>query len=218
MKKILFLALLIAFLPAMVFAQEKVEAPAWNVGDKWTFSGDGSIEVTKADPSGYILKFSDKNCAFESQGCSTILFEKSTRNRVNAVEGDKVKKYVMGLSKIMNFPFSIGNQWKSAGYSGKVMMPSGQNHYHDYSEDFKVIGWGKIEVRAGKFKTLLVEYKRKLVSASSPSMAMIGEEIRHQYWYSPEVKYFVKCEYEKGWMKEDKTIFNWELTSFQLKK
>ncbi len=218
MKKAVFLILLIALFPALVFAQEKVEAPIWNVGDKWTFTGDGTVEVIKADQSGYILKFSDKNCVFESQDYSAILFDKSTRNRINAVEGDKRKKYVMGLSKILNFPFSIGKQWKSAGYSGKVMMPSGQNHYHDYSEDFKVIGWGETKVQAGKFKTLMVEYKRKLVSASSPSMAMIGEEVRHQYWYSPDVKYFVKCEYEKGWMKEDKAIFNWELTSFQLKK
>jgi len=218
MKKMVFLGLLIVFLPVMVFAQEKVEAPVWNVGDKWTFTGDGGIEVIKVDQNGYILKFSDKNCLFERQECSAILFEKATRNRINTVEGEKHKKYVMGLSKIFNFPFSIGKQWKTAGYSGKVIMPAGNYHYHDYSEDFKVIGSDEIEVRAGKFKTLKVEYKRKLIGASSPSMAMIGEEIKHQYWYSPHAKYFVKCEYDKGWVKEDKEIFNWELTSFQLKK
>jgi hypothetical protein len=218
MKKMLFLGFFIVFLPAMSFAQEKIEAPVWNVGDKWNFTGDGSVEVVKMDQSGYILKFSDKNCIFESQDCSAILFEKSTRNRINAVEADKRKKYVMGLSKSLNFPFSIGKQWKTGGYSGKVMMPSGQYHFHDYSEDFKVIGSDEIGVRAGKFKTLKVEYKRKLIGASSPSMAMIGEEIKHQYWYSPDVKYFVKCEYDKGWMKENKEIFNWELTSFQLRK
>ena len=44
-----FSALLILFLPAVVFAQEKVEAPVWNVGDKWVFTGGASIEVIKAD-------------------------------------------------------------------------------------------------------------------------------------------------------------------------
>ena len=45
----------------------------------------------------------------------------------------------------------------------------------------------------------------------------MGAEIVNQYWYSPDVKYFVKCQYDKGWMKEDKEIFDWELTAFYLK-
>ena len=96
------------FLPTMVFAQEKIEAPVWNAGDKWTFTNDGNIEVVKADQSGYILKFSEGKCVFESQGCNTILFEKSTLNRINTVEGDKRKKYTMGLKKILNFPYTPG--------------------------------------------------------------------------------------------------------------
>ena len=104
MRKIMFLGLLVVFLPAMVSAQEKIEAPVWNVGDKWTSTGDGIIEVVKADQSGYVLKFSGSNCLFESQGCNTILLEKSTRNRIHVVEGDKPKKYTMGLRKILDFP------------------------------------------------------------------------------------------------------------------
>jgi hypothetical protein len=72
MKKVACLGWLIVFLPAIVFAQDKVEAPVWNVGDKWNFTGDGSIEVVKADPNGFVLKFSEGKCIFESQGCNTI--------------------------------------------------------------------------------------------------------------------------------------------------
>jgi hypothetical protein len=216
MKKMLFWGLSIMLLPAMVFAQEKVESPAWNVGDKWTFTGDGSIEVIKADQSGYILKFSDKSCLFESQGYNTVLFEKSTRNRINAVEGDKRKKYVMALSKVLDFPFSAGKQWKSA-YSESVVGRSGNKTIYDYSEFFKVLGWDDIEVRAEKFKALKLEYKRVLTS-SSHGGGDIGKEFKNHYWYSPNAKYFVKCQYDKDWMKENKDIFNWELTSFQFKK
>ncbi len=217
MKKMLFLGLLIVFLPAMAFGQEKIEAPVWNVGDKWAFSGDGSIEVIKTDQSGYILKLSDRNCMVETQGCNTILFDKSTRNRINILEGDKRKKYVMGLSKVLDFPLSTGKQWKSAYSSKEFSRQSGHSYYHDYSEIFKVLGWEDIEVRAGKFKALRLEYKRVLSSSSNP-YDPIGLEIKHQYWYSPDVKYFLKCQYDKDWMKRDKDIFNWELTSFQLKK
>ena len=108
MKKTILLGLLIAFFPVLVFAQEKIEAPIWNVGDKWSFNGNGSIEVVKADQSGYVLKFSDGTCLFENQGFNTILFEKSTRNRIYVVEGDKRKKYTKGLGKILNFPLGGG--------------------------------------------------------------------------------------------------------------
>jgi len=217
MKKMVLLALLIVFLPAMVFAQEKVEAPVWNVGDKWNFTGDGSIEVVKVDPDGFILKFSDRICMVETQGCSAILLEKYSRNRINAVEGDKRKKYVMGLSKILDFPLPTGKQWKSAYSSTEVSRQSGHNYYYDYSEIFKVLGLEDIEVRARKFRAIRLEYKR-VVTSSSWTFATIGEEIKHQYWYSPEAKYFVKCQYDEDWMKGQKEVFNWELTSFQLKK
>ncbi len=217
MKKAVFSIILIAVFPALVFAQEKVEAPIWNVGDKWTFTGTGTIQVAKADQSGYILKFSDKNCSFESQGCSVILFQKATLNRINAVEGDKRNKYVMGLSKVLDFPFNTGKQWKS-GYSSSVISAwSGHRMTYDYSENFKALGWDDVEVQAGKFKALRLEYRRKMLSASGIG-ANVGEEIMNQYWYSPDAKYFVKCQYDKDWMKGTKELFNWELTSFQLKK
>jgi hypothetical protein len=168
------------------------------------------------DQGGYILKFSERKYIFESQGCNTILFEKSTRNRINAVEGEKRKKYVMGLSKILNFPLSTGKQWKS-GYSSPVASPwSKATLYYDYSENFKVLGWEDVEIRAGKFRTLRLEYKR--VASSSSPLTDVGQEIKNQYWYSPDVKYFVKCEYDKAWMEKNKEVFNWELTSFQLPK
>jgi hypothetical protein len=216
MKKLLFLGLLIVFFPPMGLAQEKVDAPVWNVGNKWTFTGDGSIEVIKSDQSGDILKFSDGICFFEKQGCSVIVFEKSTRNRTNAVEGDKRKKYTMGLKKILDFPLSSGKLWTYT-YSAAAISPHAKfTFYYDYSESFKVSGWEDVQVKAGKFKTLKLEYKR-LASSSFPAPDT-GEEVKNQYWYSPDVKYFVKCQYDKDWMKDKKENFNWELISFQLKK
>lgn len=212
MKKTIFLGLLIVFLPAMVFAQTKIEAPIWNVGDKWAFNGNGNVEVVKADQNGYVLKFSDGTCLFERQGFNTILFERSTRNRIHVVEGDKRKKYTMGLKKILDFPFGDGKQWNYA-YSATVMGAM-QATYVDYSEHYKVLGWEDIEVRAGKFKALKLEYVR----GGTGAMNIKTCDIKHLYWYSPEVKYFVKCQYDKDWIKGQKEAFDWELTSFELKK
>jgi len=217
MNKIVYLGLLVLFLPAMVFAQEKIDAPAWNVGDKWTFTGNGTIEVIKGDQSGYMLEFSERNCVVETQGCNAILFEKSNRNRIYAVEGDKRKKYVMGLAKVFDFPLMLGKKWKYA-YSAKAIM-GGAYHpvSNDYSENYTVVGWEDLQVQAGRFKALKLEYKR-ITTGSSSSWGGTGEESNYLYWYSPEVKYLVKCQYDKDILKGSKDIFNWELISFQLKK
>jgi hypothetical protein len=218
MKKMVFLGLLIVFLPALVFAQEKVEAPVWNVGDKWTFTGDGSIEVLNADQSGYILNFSEGTCIYESQGFNTILFQKTSLNRINIVERDKRAKYTRGYRKLFDFPLTIGKQWKDAYTTKTFYGPSAGRYTRDYSENFSALGWEDVGVRAGKFKALKLEYKRILTGSSGHFRANIGEEIKNYYWFAPDVKYFVKCQYDKDFMKESKEIFDWELTSFQLKK
>ena len=215
-KKIIFLGLLLVFLAPTVFAQEKIEAPVWNVGDKWVFTGEGSIEVINADQNSYTLKFSDGICVAERQGHNTIIFGKPTISRTHFADGGKRQKYVMGLSKIFDFPLSVGKQWKY-GYSSPVVSPwSGHKIYYDYSENFKVLSWEDVQVRAGKFKTLRLEYKR--VASSSSAGANIDEKITNQYWYSPDVKYFVKCQYDKDYIEKNKEVFNWELTALQSKK
>jgi len=213
MKKIVYLGWLIVFLPAMVFAQEKIEAPVWNVGDKWVFT-QGNIEVIGADKKNYALNFSKGTCIFENVGFETIIFEKSTLNRIYILKEDKREKYLMALAKILDFPLSTGKQWKS-GYSSKgpgVPLPRS----YDFSEIYKVSGWEDIVVQAGKFKALRLEYKRVITMMSG--WGAMAPEILNQYWYSPEVKYFVKCQYDKDWMKGNKEIFDWELVSYELRK
>jgi len=46
-------------------------------------------------------------------------------------------------------------------------------------------------------------------------------ESKAWYWYSPEVKNFVKCQYEKGYIEgldEKGARQDWELVSYELKK
>ena len=93
MKKMIFLGWLILFLPAMVGGQEKVDAPVWSGGDKWAFTGDGSIEVLQADQNGYVMNFSDSICVLERQGFNKIIFDKSTLQRSYSLEGEKRRKY-----------------------------------------------------------------------------------------------------------------------------
>jgi hypothetical protein len=161
MKKIAFLGLLIVFLPAMVFAQEKVDAPVWNVGDKWVFTGDGTIEVMQVDQNGYVVNYSDRICVLERQGFNKILFDKSALQRSYSLEGEKRRKYSMGLKNIFNFPFSPGKEWKHA-YSSQPIVTKGYMTGQgiptlDYYENFKILAWEDIGVKTGKFRALKIE-------------------------------------------------------------
>jgi hypothetical protein len=215
MRRMVLLGLLVLFVAPVVCAGEKVNAPVWHVGDKWVFT-QGNIEVIGADKNRFALNFSKDTCILENAGFETIIYEKSTLNRIYTLREDKREKYAMALSKILDFPLSTGKQWKTV-YSSMGPGAWSQVSYN-FSEIYNVLGWEDIVVQAGKFKALRVEYKR-VVTDSSRTWEAMGGEIIHQYWYSPEMKYFVKCQYDlKDWMKQDKQIFNWELISFQLKK
>lgn len=218
MKKIFFLAWAALFLPALLCAQEKIEAPAWNVGDKWVFTGEGTIEVVNADQNSYALKFSDGIFIYETQGYNTIIFGKPSLNRIHYLDGEKHKKYRMGLSKILDFPFSTGKQWKYGFSSSALFGPMKGRSSFDYSENFTVLGREEVVVRAGKFKAVKLEYKRITTGSTAWGGGSVGMEIKHHYWYSPDVKYFVKCQYDKDWVQGFKEVFNWGLTSFHLKK
>jgi hypothetical protein len=222
MKKMVFLGMLVMFFPAMVFGQEKVDAPIWSVGDKWVFTGDGTIEVMQVDQNGYVMNFSDNICVLERQGFNKIIFDKSTLQRSYSLEGDKRRKYLMGLKNIFNFPLSPGKEWKHA-YSAKPLLTKGYQTSRgiptlDYYENIRVLGWEDIGVKAGKFRALKIEFingHKEFTMGQFPGPAY---EDKGYYWYSPGVKYFVKRQYDKTSIDARKEIFNWELTSLQLKK
>ena len=209
MKKMVLLVLLIVFLPAMVFAQDKIEAPVWNVGDKWVFTA-GAIEIVNADQKSYALKFSDDICILERQGLNEIILDKSTLNRIYALEGNKRKKYTWGRAKILNFPIFTGKKWESA-YSGTALygLANSLRETCDENESFKILGWEDIDVPAGKFKTFKMEYIRATVRCTyAPALDVKRTTF---YWYSPEAKYFVKAKYDF----RSEMVKDWELISFK---
>jgi hypothetical protein len=211
MKKILYLGWLVVFLPAMVFAQEKIEAPVWNVGDKWVFT-QGNIEVIGVDKRSYALNFSKDTCIIENVGFEKIIFEKSTLNRTHILKADMREKYTLDRRRILNFPLNPGKQWQD-NFTGNllIVLYPGQRG-HQFSESFTVLGWEDVQVRAGKFKAIKMEYKQKI---TTPGTVWHGTEGWIQYWYSPDARYFVKCQYEKVFYVG---VDDWELVSFTLKK
>jgi len=217
MKKMVFLGWLFLLFAPTVCAQEKVEAPVWNVGDKWEFSDRGTIEVLKVEKDGYVVRFSESICIMESQGYQSIIFDKITFQRIYSSQEDKRKKYAMGLNRIFNFPYSLGKQWTDGYAARPIVGPMKGRIYLDYYEKYKILGWDNITIQGGKFKALKMEVIRG--HQADPVRWVPPVESKHLYWYSPDVKYFVKCEYDTNSVKEYRgEIVNWELTSLRFKK
>jgi hypothetical protein len=203
MRKMSALLWIFVLFPSITWAQEKVEAPVWNIGDKWVFT-QGSIEVVGSDQNSYTLNFSKDTCRVENKGL--IILNKSNLNRIYISREDKREKYPGIQRRILNFPLNLGKEWSD---TGTVTPSSGpmKGTTLEYFEAFKVLRWEDVKVQGGIFKSLKLEY-----AIDNKTTKTSGKSI---YWYSPEAKYFVKCQYDKNYFLN---VTDWELTSFHLKK
>jgi hypothetical protein len=203
MKKLILLAFLAMFIPAIVYGQGKIEAPVWNTGDKWILPEDVTIMVVNADERSYSVKY------LIGSGESILIYEKSTLNRLYTMDRNKRIKYEGRNKRLFNFPLEIGKSWED-----KFTVKPGTVGAKEvtYLETFTPLGWEDIEIQAEKFKAVKIEYKQAMVGQTEGR----PKEGKTWYWYSPDVKYMVKCQYEKTdyW----DAIYNWELTSFKLKE
>jgi hypothetical protein len=203
MRKMILLSFLVLLIPAIVCGQNKIDAPVWNIGDKWNLTGDVTVLVVNADESSYVVKY------LTSGGESVLICEKPSLNRIYSMDKKRRIKYEGRNRRLFNFPLDIGKSWKDKF----VVKPAAlADQEKTYLETFTVLGWEDVEVQAGKIKALKLEYKQEMVEQPTGR----PKEGKVWYWYSPDVKYMVKCQYEKTdyW----DALYDWELTSFQLKK
>jgi hypothetical protein len=207
------------FIPALVIAQEKVEAPVWNVGDKWVFT-QGIIEIIDADQNSYTMKFpSDKTNAWflESGGFAKIIFDNGNLNRIYALKENKREKYTGFRRTHLNFPLSSGKKWKDTFPSKVLVGYHTDDRVLEYTETYEILGWEEIEIRAGKFKAIKLGCEYSITGPPGYMGQVVGSTNKAWYWYSPTGKYFVKCEYEKHTLGA-MGLKDWELTSFEGKK
>ena len=106
MKKMILLSFLVLSVPVIIYAQDRIEAPVWNIGDKWTLTEDVTITVVNADETTYTVKY------LTSGGASILICAKSSLNRVYAMDKDRRIPYEGRNKKLLNFPLDIGKSWK----------------------------------------------------------------------------------------------------------
>ena len=203
MKKLILLSFLVAFIPAIVYGQNKVEAPVWNIGDRWVLGEDVVITVASADQSSISLKYTIGGRD------SIIIYEKPSLSRLYYMVRDKRINYEGKNKRLFNFPMEIGKSWKDQFVEKPTSLGAKET---TYIETFTPLGWEDITVAAGKFKAVKLEYKQEKLGQTGSQ----PKEGKVFYWYSPDVKYMLKCQYEKSDYWEEAS--DWELTAFKLKK
>ncbi len=203
MKKKILLSFLVLFIPALLYGQNKVEVPVWNVGDKWTLTEEVTISVANPNESGYVVKY------ITARGESVLIYEKSSLNRLYVMDKEKRVPYEGRNKRLFNFPLEIGKSWTDK-FKTKATTVGPQEL--TVVETFTPLTWEDIEIKAGKFKALKIEYKQEMVGQTTGA----PKAGKAWYWYSPDVKYMLKCQYEKTdyW----DAIYDWELSSFKLTK
>jgi hypothetical protein len=206
MKKIILLSFLVLFIPAMVCAQDRVNAPIWNVGDRWNLTEDLVVSVSNADENTYGVKY------LSAGGQSilvVIVYDKSSLNRLYVMDKDKRIKYQGRNKRLFNFPLEIGKSWTDT-FTNK----SGTFGVKEFTvvETITPLGWEDIQIQAGKFRAIKLEYKSETVEQAAGR----PKEGKAWYWYSPDVKYMLKCQYDRTDYWDG--IYDWELTSIKLIK
>ena len=108
MRRIVCLVLLVFCIPSILCAQDKVDIPIWNVGDKWVLKVaspylkmQGTIEVVGTDQNTYTVEYSGDICIAETQGFTKILFEPFGSN---SLKSSLVVSLLSSISVIVDSP------------------------------------------------------------------------------------------------------------------
>jgi hypothetical protein len=181
------------------------EAPIWKVGDKWTYktaSGTTwSAEVATVEGDWMSLKWSFRNVI--------SVYSSKTLNLDHSItkEGKKMEGSLSYLQRVLDFPLQVEKKWKNE---------SPKNTFNS----FEVEGVEKVTTPAGTFMGYRILYKQDKYGYNrlAPGVFKEGESWM-RFWYSPEVKFWLKMEVEKEkaqyWKTQKEDAY--ELVSYSLK-
>lgn len=187
MKRTIFLSLAILFLSQMAWTQEKCEAPVWNVGDKWTYKGatgrTWTNKVVDIKEDVFILK--------PGESRDLIAYDKKTMNHKYLLEeGGKQVESEDPKRKLLDFPLHVGKKWTDITYHYPFPDIQKKTGKATYNEDFKIEGIEEVVTAAGTFKAYKIYFEHTNRKYKRSGWIC--------YWYSPEVKTWVKSKVEKS--------------------
>jgi hypothetical protein len=189
-------------LASQTWSQEKCEAPVWKVGDKWTHK-----DATGATFTSEVVDIQQDVFVLKSQAFQSLLaFDKKTLNLKFLIgEGGQKMLPKMGR-KLYNFPLFVGKKWTE---SFPWVSTRSEGSTIDIVCDYTIENIVEVNTPAGTFKTYVIYLKQGVRAYGKYGWA--------RYWYSPEVKTWIKRELEKTNYWIESRMYDVELTSYELK-
>jgi len=183
------------------WTQKKYEAPALKIGDQWIRKDiTGAVlidEVLDIKEGFYILKIGGRR---DLSG-----YDKKTMNSKFFVEesGKRVENK-SNWRKMLDFPMFVGKKWTDT----TVSIPDGAQKEANFINEFEVEAIEEVNTVAGAFRAFKIKYKQMNRSVNVSGWVHL--------WYSPEVKAWVKREFEKSFFWSKVKIYDAELVSYKL--
>jgi hypothetical protein len=204
MKKIIILGLVFLFLASQTWSQEKCEIPVWKAGDKWTHK-----DATGATYTTEVLDVKEDVFVVKNEATQSIVaVDKKTMNLKFFIGSGGQKVVATGvLKKFYNFPLFVGKKW-----TDNFTVEGGRELRQEFNIlcDFKVEDIAEVKTPAGTFKTYVI-YRKQGTSAYGGNYGWV------RHWYSPEVKTWIKREFEKSNYWAQSRMYDAELISYELK-
>jgi hypothetical protein len=197
------LGAIFSFTAVAAYAQP-VPRPDWKVGDTWTVgitvnSGVGGTTrreevrvVKEAGENGYQVESTPKPSGAPAGAMEMLQYSRDL-NFINPTANNGAPQEY----KWLQWPLEPGRSYQ--------FESSFQNQPLDWKG--KVAGWEEVEVPAGKFKALRLEYER---SGSNRNAAT------ESVWYAPDAKLVVKRVQTRPGTQRSKDITTTELMSYKI--
>jgi hypothetical protein len=205
MKKLIILNLVVLSITTLLWAQERCEAPVWNVGDSWRYRTDNKKEreykvLGVEDFKNTKIYVVESRYGFNKKGFDIRTLEL----KVDISPDGKKIVPMTDWNWFYDFPLYVGKKWEKMT-EGKTAVNTPRNYVFTY----KVLSFENVTVPAGTFKAFKIESEQR-------SMAHISNTFVTYLWYSPEVKREVK--FQPGPHSGDWRITEqgYELKSFKL--
>jgi hypothetical protein len=186
MKRVVLLGYLVLFFAQTVWAQETIEAPVWNVGDRWTYKS-----VTGNTWTNQVLEIKEDLYILKPGGAHSLNgYDKKSMNVKSIIEESaRVLESDSSLRKLFDFPMSVGKKWSDVTTAYPATGETRQGKIV-FDHDFQVKDIQEVTTPAGRFKAYRIHYSQK--GRNSRKSGWVD------FWYSPEIKNWIKREAEKG--------------------
>lgn len=184
------------------------ERPQYAAGDRWEYMWQGQVysSVFTGEKDGQLV-FLEK----WKDGAQWTMFRTPDMNFIRSLhkQEQEVKEECKPYRGPLSFPLWVGKKRSytfsivTAPFSGKMRKRGGAGEPREIESRVKVVAYEQVTVAAGTFWAFKIEEVRR------PEGSTGMRDYHLTFWYSPEVKNFIKVE-------EDKETWNRELVSYKL--